>query len=240
MHERQSKNDPRRSLFRRSFYRFWQVFWQFVVLLLFQVRVHHQRRFPDHGASLICANHQSNLDPIVIGCASPRRINYLAKKSLFRTRIGNWVMRMVESIPIDREGVGIAGIKETLKRLKKKEPVVMFPEGQRTFDGEMTPLMSGICVLIKRVPTDVIPVGIEGAFDCWPRQNPWPRPGQIHVVVGEPIPYELMKDLSDDALLALLEERISACFQEARQRYRKSRRFLPESVCSVSRRKGIN
>ncbi|MCH2182115.1 MAG: 1-acyl-sn-glycerol-3-phosphate acyltransferase, partial [Mariniblastus sp.] len=133
-------NDPPRSFYRRCFYRFWQWFWQMVLLVLYQVRVHHQHRFPMKGATLLCSNHQSNLDPVVIGCVCPRRLNFLAKKDLFGFPLGV-VLRMVDAIPIDREGIGIGGMKETLRRLKKNEPVLIFPEGERSWDGDLLPLM---------------------------------------------------------------------------------------------------
>lgn len=219
-------NDPKRSLYRRCFYRFWQTFWQFIMLVFYGIRVHHQRRFPRTGASLICSNHQSNFDPIAIGVSCPRRVNFLAKKSLFGFPLG-WIISTLDAIPIDRDGIGVGGIKETLRRLKAAEPVVLFPEGQRSWDGEMMPMMQGIVALVKRVPTNVVPVGIDGAFDAWPRSRPYPIPGHIEVVVGEPIEYETLKQMSDEQLKEFLSEKIRECFLEARRRYRRATAIRP-------------
>ncbi len=211
-------NDPPRSWFRRFFYRFWQSVWQMVLLVFFNVRVHNQHLLPMTGAALICSNHQSNLDPIVIGCVSPRRLNFLAKKDLFKFPLGI-ILKLLDSIPIDREGMGIGGMKETLRRLKKQEPVLLFPEGQRSWDGELLPLMNGFVALVKRVPTTIVPVGLEGPHDAWPRGAAFPRPGQIQVVIGEPIGHAEITGLTDDEISQMLFDRINACLLEARRHY---------------------
>ncbi|MEE2826786.1 MAG: lysophospholipid acyltransferase family protein [Planctomycetota bacterium] len=211
-------NDPPRSLYRRCFYRFWQWFWQMVLLVMYKVRVHHQHRLPRSGATLLCSNHQSNLDPIVIGCVSPRRLNFLAKKGLFHFPLGV-ILRLLDAIPIDRDGIGIGGMKETLRRLKKKEPVLIFPEGERSWDGEILPLMKGFTALVKRVPVTLVPIGLDGPFDAWPRGARFPRPGQIQVVIGQPIQTNEIDGLSDEQISELLFERIQQCLREARSHY---------------------
>ena len=164
----------------------------------------------------------------MIGCVTPRRINFLAKKTLFRFPLGP-IIRTLDSIPIERDGIGIGGIKETLRRLKRDEAVLIFPEGQRSWDGELLPLMGGFTALVKRVPMTLVPVGIEGTHHVWPRGTTLPKPGNIQVVVGEPIEYDELKDLSDEELQELVAERIRVCFDEARRHYRHVRSRSPSS-----------
>lgn len=103
------------------------------LLVFYNVRVHNQHLLPMSGATLVCSNHQSNLDPIVIGCNCPRRLNFLARKKLFKFPLGMF-LKVLDAISIDRDGIGIGGMKETLRRLRKNEPMLMFPEGQRSSD----------------------------------------------------------------------------------------------------------
>ena len=215
-------NDPRRSPFRRCFYRFWQSVWQVILLISYKVRVHNQHLIPATGAVLLCSNHQSNLDPIVIGCVCPRRLNFLAKQGLFKFPLGV-ILNLLDCIPIDRHGMGIGGMKETLRRLKKKEPVLIFPEGERSRDGELLPLMNGFVALVKRVPTVIVPIGIDGAHDAWPRGTALPRLGRGQVVIGEPIQSEQMEGLSDDEISALLFDRMSVCFEQAKRRVHRAK-----------------
>lgn len=69
------------------------------------------------GAGLLIANHQSHLDPLLIGAAADRRLNYLARESLFKFPPLRWLIRSLGAIPIDRDGSGLGGLKETLNRL---------------------------------------------------------------------------------------------------------------------------
>ena len=105
---------------------------------------------PATGGGLVLSNHQSNLDPIVIGLCCTRRLNYVARQTLFSFAPLRWLLESLEVIPIDREGSGFGGLKETLKRLKRGEIVVLFPEGTRTPDGEVHSMKPGFCALAKR------------------------------------------------------------------------------------------
>ena len=143
-------------------------------------------------------------------------MNYLAKKTLFQQQPLKWVIEHLDAIPIDREGMGIGGIKETLRRLKRGEMVLIFPEGQRTFDGEMLPLMPGFCALARRSKVPLVPVGFDGAFQAWPRTRLIPGPGYISMFVGKPIEYSDYQTFSDEELTDALWQRINECFELAR------------------------
>ena len=98
----------------------------------------------------------------------------------------------------------------------------MFPEGQRSWDGELLPLMSGFVALVKRIKIPVVPVGIEGPHHSWPRGAAFPKPGNIQVVVGEPIPFSELEGLDDEEMTLFLAARIKECFDEARKHYRRN------------------
>jgi 1-acyl-sn-glycerol-3-phosphate acyltransferase len=152
---------------------------------------------------------------MITGISCPRRLNYLAKESLFSFAPFAWLLRCLGSIPIDRGGIGIAGMKETLRRLKKNESVVLFPEGERSYDGQMLPLMTGFCSLVKRVNVPLIPVGISGSHRAWPRTKQFPGFGRISVVIGEPIKPQHLQTLTEPEMIQLLSDRIRDCFEQA-------------------------
>lgn len=186
-------------------------------MLVFRIRVSGMKRYPRNGPMLVCSNHQSNLDPLILGCACPRPVNYVAKKQLFKFKPLGWFLRWNDAIELDREATGLSGIKETLKRLKKKESVLMFPEGTRSKDGELQPIKRGFCTLVKKTKVPIVPVGLDGAWDALPRHTPLPNFGAtIAVVFGEAIHPEDYADLSDDELTDLLDVKIRECFRKAR------------------------
>jgi 1-acyl-sn-glycerol-3-phosphate acyltransferase len=144
-------------------------------------------------------------------------MNYLARQSLFRFAPFRWLIEFYNAIPIDRDGSGLGGLKETLRRLRRSELVLIFPEGTRTLDGSVAPLKAGFCALARRAKAPLVPVGIDGAFDAWPRGRAIPWPASIHIHIGPPLSPELVERLSDDELVAELERRIRQCHAEARQ-----------------------
>jgi 1-acyl-sn-glycerol-3-phosphate acyltransferase len=152
---------------------------------------------------------------VLIGLACNRRLNYLARQTLFRFSPFRWLINSLDAIPIDREGSGLAGLKETLRRLKRQEIVLIFPEGTRTRDGKVAPLKPGFCSLAKRAGVPLIPAAIDGAYDAWPRGRPYPALSVIHVRFGEPLPPDEVAKLTDDQLLAEVERRIRACHDSA-------------------------
>lgn len=194
--------------------------------LLFRLRLVGIDRFPHKGAALVCSNHQSYFDPILLGGLCDRRMNYLARESLFKSRLLGGLMRWYDAIPVRRDGMSISGLKETLRCLKHGELVVIFPEGTRTEDGEIAPMQSGFCMLAKKAGVPLVPVAISGAFDVWPKTRKFPWFARITLVAGEPIPVETVSLLDDGDLASLLEERIRQCFEVARSNSSKERTLV--------------
>jgi len=201
-------------------------FFRLSFTVLYRIRVYGLENYPVEDGMLICSNHQSFFDPLILGMVCPRPVNYLGRKSLFKFAPMGWFMAWNDTIPIDRDSTGIAGMKETIRRLKRGESVVMFPEGTRTPDGEIQSLMPGFTALSRRTKATLQPIGFDGAFQAYPRNRKLPRLGRIHVVMGKPIPFEEYQSLDDQQTSDLLESRIRSCFEQSKVHWRRSQ-FLP-------------
>ncbi len=228
----------RRSWVNHLFYHFARWVCRMLVVLLFGYRFSGARNLPAQGGVLVLANHQSFLDPILLGVPTLRRIHYLARVTLYRS----WVFRVLTApldvVPLDRKRHLLSGLREALRRLRQGEALGVFPEGQRTWDGSLMPLQPGFLLLARRAGVPLVPVGIAGAYEVWPRWRRWPGPGRIWVHYGEPIPPEQVAQLSDQELLAEVARRIAQCFQEA-QRRRQGRDqppAVPKTTCYVDPR----
>ena len=191
--------------------------------LFFGARMHGAEQFPSTGGALVCSNHQSYFDPVLVGGFCKRRLNYLARESLFDSNLFGGLIRWYDAIPVRRDGMSITGLKETLKRLKRGELVLIFPEGTRSRDGGIAPLKSGFCMLAKKAKVPLVPVAISGAYDVWPRTRKLPRLARITMVAGEPIPAETVAALNEDDLVALLDQRIRGCFDSAESQHERKR-----------------
>ena len=150
---------------------------------------------PARGPVLVVSNHQSMLDPVLIGASNNRYLTFLARSTLFKVPVLAPLIRSLNAIPIDRNA-GKDGIQSVMERLALGQAVLMFPEGERTYTGEVQPLKPGISLLIKRVTCPIVPIGLAGCFEAWNRFMTWPRwappilqagPSTIGVAIGEPI-----------------------------------------------------
>ncbi len=210
----------KRPLYKSIFYKFMRVIFRLSAMVFYRYRYFGAHHIPETGGGLICSNHQSNLDPALVGIISKRHLNFVAKESLFFFPL-NLVIFLLDAIPITREGMSITGIKETLKRTRRGELSLIFPEGHRTTNGELLPFMPGFVTIARRTKVPLIPVGMDGAYQAWPRNRSYPWIGRVVIVVKEPIHPEVYLKLTDDELVELLRARITECLKEA-QRIRSS------------------
>jgi 1-acyl-sn-glycerol-3-phosphate acyltransferase len=206
-----------RTFAQRFVYDFLRVLARLVVVWLGRFRVAGRENWPESGGALVCANHQSYLDPPLVGLTCPRRLTYLGRQTLFANKLLAPVITFLDTIPIDREGGGLAGLKETLRRLKRGDMVLIFPEGTRTRDGQLQSLKPGFCAIARRSQVPLVPVALDGAYDAWPRTSPLPRGGRLAVVIGKPICAAEIVQLSDEQLVAELAKRMKECLAEAQR-----------------------
>jgi 1-acyl-sn-glycerol-3-phosphate acyltransferase len=206
-----------RPLLNRFWYQLWRNLLKLIAVLVYRVRYSGRDNIPATGGVLIVSNHQSHFDPPLVGIGSRRQMNYVARESLFSFPPFGWFLRSVGAIPIDRDGLGLSGIKESLKLLKRGEMVAIFPEGTRTKDGEIGPFRAGFTTLAARSNACILPVAIEGAFQVWPKGKRFPGLGKISVRYGQPISHAEIAGRDEHELLAEVERRVRECQQQLRQ-----------------------
>lgn len=223
-----SPQNKKRSLAQNWTYDLTRVLARLATVVFFRIRCDGRGWVPATGGALICANHQSFLDPVLVGLACNRRLAYLARASLFGWAPFGRLLPWYDVIPIQNRGIGIGGIKDTLRRLKRGDMVLIFPEGTRCRDGEVAKLQPGFCALARRGRVPLVPVAVDGAFDAWPRSRRFPRRATIHLQFGQPITPERVQSLTDQQLIDELERRIRDRHAAARLgRQRAEGRSLP-------------
>ena len=211
-----------RSLAKRMWYDGLQVLARLAGIALFRIRWRGRQHIPRGGGVLVLSNHQSHFDPVLVGMACDRRLNYVARQSLFGFLPFRWLIYSLDAIPIDRDGLGMSGLKETLRRLKREEMVLLFPEGTRTRDGDVQRLKPGFNALAKRAGVPLLPVAIDGAWQAWPRSRATPWMDVVHVQIGRPIMPEEIARFNERELVDEVERRLRDCLSEARRLRRRS------------------
>jgi 1-acyl-sn-glycerol-3-phosphate acyltransferase len=196
------------------------------VTLGFSLRTEGWEHVPAAGPALLISNHQSFLDPVLVGLAARRRLHFLARKTLFRHFGLGRLMSSLNAVPVDLQGFAREGLTTILTELEAGHGVVVFPEGNRTSNGCMKPFRPGIYLLIKRIPMQVVPVGIAGAYEAWPRQQALPVPaplfcpggsGTIAVSIGMPLDSHQLAALPREQALDELFAAVEKCQKQAEQ-----------------------
>jgi len=126
------------------------------------------------GACLFASNHQSMLDPPLVGSSLPREISFIARRSLFDNPVFGFVIQACHSIPVDRGEADIGAIRSALTALKAGEGLLIFPEGTRSQDGIIAAPKAGAGLLACRSGVPVVPIHIRGARDMLPRGARFP------------------------------------------------------------------
>ncbi len=207
--------------FKRVFYHVLRYLARMVGVLFFDMRCYGRENLPS-GSALVLSTHQSNFDPVLVGLLFNDRLNYLARRTLFNNRLFAGLIRLLDAIELDRDRSGLAGLKETLKRLKAEEKVLVFPEGTRTPDGKISPLKPGFLAVARRSQALLVPVTVTGAYEVLPRGVKLPTRYPIRIHIGPPIKFVDYEGLSDDQALQLLASRLQAGFAQI-QRLRSER-----------------
>lgn len=161
----------------------------------FRWHVEGLENIPRSGPALVASNHIAYLDPLAVAYVidrAGRRPRFLSKSELFQDRRIAWVLRGCGQIEVKRGTPSApAALDDALVALDRGEVVAIFPEGTVTTDPELRPMpvKSGIARLALRTGAPVVPCGVWGTANVWPKghAHDW-RPGQdIAVRVGEPL-----------------------------------------------------
>lgn len=190
---------------------FWRAASHAILRLFYGYRAENIAAVPQHGPLLIVANHESFLDPTVVGAAvRHRHLDYVCRESLYRIPLFGPFVRSLNTIPISRDGGDPASVKEILRRLSQGRAVVVFPEGARSEDGELQPFKRGVLLLLRRAKCPVLPAAVLNTYPLWPRQRRLPRIGGLRVGVrfGRLIPAEELLGEEPEAALKRLEQEV--------------------------------
>ncbi len=129
------------------------------VFILFKDKNNHY--VPKDGAFLLCANHNSNMDPVLIAASCPRQLTFMAKDELFHIFLLGKLIKALGAFPIKRGKGDAAAVMATLKIMKKGEATLIFPEGTRMKRGERKSINSGIVRLAMQSGVPILPAYVS-------------------------------------------------------------------------------
>jgi long-chain acyl-CoA synthetase len=140
-------------------------------------RVDGRQYIPATGPCVISPNHQSYLDPFFLSAALPfgtvRQLFFVGATEYFQTPFSRWFARSVNLIPVDPDVNLVNAMQAGAAGLRVSKILVLFPEGERSIDGDLKKLRKGASILSAHLDAPIVPVAIDGLYDLWPRGRPF-------------------------------------------------------------------
>lgn len=157
--------------------------------IIYRVEIIGIENIPKEGNYLVCSNHASNWDPVLVAVSFPRQIFWMGKKELFKNKFLDSFFRGLGAFPVDREGSDISAIKSALRVLKQGELLGMFPEGTRTSGYSKEYVKPGVAMLAVKSRSLVIPVRIESNYKLL---------SKVKITIGRPKDFSAKEDKVND------------------------------------------
>lgn len=178
----------------------------------YRMRSEGRQNIPLTGPVIFASNHQSYLDPVIIGVGAwpKRQFLSMARSTLFRNPVFGAVIRALSAFPVERGASDMKAMRHSIDALKAGHAMLIFPEGTRTNDGATAPFKSGLMLLVKRSQATVVPTAVSGAFEAWPRGRMLRPFGRIRVRFGEPIPAAELLAMDAEAAAELLRQKVES------------------------------
>jgi 1-acyl-sn-glycerol-3-phosphate acyltransferase len=178
---------------------------------------------PRTGAYVLAPVHRSNMDIPIVSVVTRRRLRYMGKDSLWKKTFWRWFLSALGGFPVTRGTADKEALARCIEVLRRGEPLVLFPEGERKSGPTVQPLFDGAAFMAAKAAVPIVPVGIGGSERVMPKGSKVIRPRKIHLVVGEPltVPASEGRRIDREAVrktTALLHEQLQELFDRAASR----------------------
>ncbi len=156
------------------------------------------------GPFIMAGNHSSLLDWMFVARFVERPIRFVLTREFYDQAGFTSLYQRLGVIPIRDGAIELSAVRQLLATLARGEIVGVFPEGQITRDGALLPAQPGVIAIAARAGVPIVPVGVRGAFEAFPRDARVPRPVAVSVAYGTPlaIPSEVSRSREGQALYA--------------------------------------
>ena len=159
--------------------------------IFFRSRIYGSENVPEKGGLLICVNHLSNNDAVLVGSNIKRRLRFMAKKELFKVPVLKNIVTKLGAFPIDRSISDIGAVRTALSILKGGDAMMIFPEGRRNKEFLPEQILPGAAMIAYKSNVPVLPVYIDGKYKLF---------GRTDVYYGKPVsPEEIGKVIKTSA-----------------------------------------
>jgi len=177
----------KQSVWSKANYKFWRMVIAGSMWVYTRARVEGKENIPKSGAFVLAPVHRSYMDTPFAALVTRRRLRFMAKDSMWKTK---WIGALISSVggfPVTRGTTDLEALRRCFELLAAGEPLVMFPEGERKSGPIVQPLFEGAAYVACRGKVPVIPVGIGGSEKVMPKGAKFIYPHRVRIIVGKPM-----------------------------------------------------
>jgi 1-acyl-sn-glycerol-3-phosphate acyltransferase len=154
--------------------------------LLGRVEVDGAERVPA-GAFVLAPVHRSNIDFALASLVTKRRLRYMTKDSIWKSKPLGAFVSFLGGFPVSRGAADREALRTCIDVIEAGEPLVMFPEGTRRSGPVVEDLFDGPAYVAAKTQVPIVPVGIGGSEAMMPKGSKLIRPSKLVIVIGEPL-----------------------------------------------------
>jgi long-chain acyl-CoA synthetase len=181
----------------------------------FRLRVTGLEKLPARGPYIISSNHQSFLDPLILGSVLPwpvfRNTFAVGTSEIFGSGLMRRLARWLRVIVVDPDANLVPAMRAGAFGLRHGRILILYPEGERSIDGTPKTFKKGAAILSFHLQVPIVPVAIEGFHEAWPRGKPFQKFAPLRIQFGDPInppPEAAASETAYEKLTAELKARV--------------------------------
>lgn len=194
---------------------------------VFDLHVSGLEKLPPKGPYIISSNHQSYIDPVVLGGILPRKILESAfavgTSEIFGQGFMRRLARWIRVIVLDPDANLVPAMRAGAFGLRHGSVLILYPEGERSIDGSPRIFKKGAAILSIHMQVPIVPVAIDGFYEAWPRGKKFfQKIAPLKMTIGDPIyppPEAEASEAAYEKLTAELRDRVVAMWEQLREKH---------------------
>jgi len=168
-------------------YRLLYIFFTAYMRLGHRLEIVGKEHIPAAGPVILCANHSSYFDSMLVGLCTPRPVRFLIYHSFYHHPLLGFIVRSCGGIPVILRGADRAALASAKAVLEYGGVLGVFPEGRLSRTGLPGSGKPGAALLAAATGACIVPISISGAYSVFPRGRMFPLPGRIRVHIHPPV-----------------------------------------------------
>jgi long-chain acyl-CoA synthetase len=197
---------------------------QVVALDRFDLHVLGMKKLPQSGPYIICSNHESYIDPLILASVLPppvfNKVFAVGTSEIFGQGFMLRLARSLRVVVVDPDANLIPAMRAGAFGLRQGRSLILYPEGERSIDGTPKTFKKGAAILSIHLQVPIVPVAIEGFYEAWPRNKSFQGFNPLKIVFGDPIippPESEASEAAYENLTAELKTRVVEMWEGLRK-----------------------